>query len=55
MEPKYTAQQIEGTNNGWMLTENETQKKHIVFCNANANTAEDAVALIENKTEEDPE
>jgi hypothetical protein len=47
MEPKYTAQQIEGTDNGWMLTENETGKKHVVFCNDNAKTAEDAVALIE--------
>lgn len=46
MEPKYTAQRIEGTNNGWMLTENETGKKHVVFCNESANTAEDAVALI---------
>ena len=55
MEPKYTAQQIEGTNNGWMLTENETGKRHIVFCNANANTAEDAVALIENQPDGEPE
>jgi|DEB0MinimDraft_6_1074348.scaffolds.fasta_scaffold95071_2 hypothetical protein len=55
MEPKYTAQQIEGTDNGWMLIENETDKKYIVFCNANANTAEDAVALIENKSEGLPE
>jgi len=55
MEPKYTAQQIEGTDNGWMLIENETAQKHIVFCNANANTADDAVALVENKSEKPPE
>lgn len=55
MEPKYTAQQIEGTNTGWMLIENKTGKKRIVFCNANANTAEDAVALIETDIPGDPE
>ena len=48
MEPKYTAQRIEDTHNGWLVIHNETSKKHVVFCNANANTAEDAVALIEN-------
>ena len=55
MEPKYTTQQIEGTDNGWMLIENETAQKYIVFCNANANTAEDAIALVENKSEGLPE
>ena len=55
MEPKYTAQRIEGTDNGWMLIDNETGKKHLVFCNANANTAEDAATLLENKDEGDPE
>jgi hypothetical protein len=55
MASKYTAQRVEGTDNGWMLTENETGKKHLVFCNANANTAEDAVALIENQPDGEPE
>lgn len=55
MEPKYTAQQIEGKSNGWLLTENETGKRYIVFCNANANTAEDAVILIENQSDGEPE
>jgi hypothetical protein len=55
MEPKYTAQRVEGTDNGWMLTDNETGKKHLVFCNVNANTAEDAVALIEDRPDGDLE
>ena len=43
---EYTAQQIEGIDNGWYVVHNETGKNHVVFCNANANTAEDAVALL---------
>ena len=43
---EYTAQQIEDTDNGWYVVHNETGKKHVVFCNANANTADDAVALL---------
>lgn len=46
MKPKYTAQRIEDTAAGWLVIESETGKKHVVFCNTNANTAEDAVALI---------
>jgi len=53
MEPKYTARKIEGTNTGWEVTENETGRKSIVFCNANANTAEDAVAVLEALSEKD--
>jgi hypothetical protein len=52
MKPKYTAHRIEGTKNGWMLTDNETGEKHVVFCRADANTAEDAAALLGNKNEE---
>lgn len=53
MTAQYTAQQIEGIDNGWYVVHNETGKKHIVFCNANANTAEDAVTLLTTKPIED--
>lgn len=46
MSAQYTAQQIEGVNNGWYVFHNETGKRHVVFCNENENTAEDAVALL---------
>ena len=46
MSAQYTAQQIEGVNSGWYVFHNETGKRHIVFCNENENTAEDAVALL---------
>ena len=46
MSEQYTAQRIEGTTAGWLVIDTATGKKHVVFCNASANTAEDAVALI---------
>ncbi len=46
MSAQYTAQQIEGVSNGWYVVHNDTGKRHAVFCNASANTAEDAVALL---------
>jgi hypothetical protein len=55
VEQKYTAQQIKGTNNGWMLTENETGKKQIVFCRAEENTAEAAIAVIVELQAQDAE
>jgi hypothetical protein len=51
MEPKYTAQRIEDTANAWLVIEIETEKKQIVFCNAAASTAEDAVALVEEQAD----
>jgi hypothetical protein len=48
MAAQYTAQRIADTDNGWLVTDTETEKQHIVFCNASANSAEDAVALIAN-------
>lgn len=48
MSSTYTAQQIADTDNGWLITHNETGKKDLVFCNADANTAEDAVAVLES-------
>lgn len=48
MEPKYTAQRIKDTTSGWLVIEIETSKKHVVFCNVNTNTAEDAVAVFAN-------
>jgi hypothetical protein len=46
MDPQYTAQRIKDTTTGWVLTEVESGETHIVFCNVNANTAEDAAALL---------
>jgi hypothetical protein len=54
MEQKYTAQRIEDTENGWLVTETETEKKSIVFCNSIENTAEDAVSLIKDMTDVEP-
>ena len=53
MEPLYTAQRIEGTTNGWLVTEVATEKRQIVFCNDAANTAEDAVAIIQDQVQGD--
>lgn len=53
MEATYTAQRIAGTANGWLVTEDETQNQNIVFCNADANTSADAVALIQNAVEDE--
>lgn len=47
METKYTAQRIADTQNGWLITDNETQKQDIVFCRLDENTAEDAVKVLE--------
>lgn len=52
---EHTAQRIEDTDNGWLVIHNETGKKHVVFCNENANTAEDAVALLTTGTTGDEE
>lgn len=48
MNSIYTAQRVADTENGWMITHNETGKQNIVFCNLDANTAEDAVAVLES-------
>jgi hypothetical protein len=53
METKYTAQRIEDTTYGWLVTETETEKKSVVFCNTLSNTAEDAVALVEESLNTD--
>ena len=47
MDSIYTAQRVADTENGWMITHNETGKQNIVFCKLDANTAEDAVAVLE--------
>jgi hypothetical protein len=47
METTYTAQRIADTENGWLITTNETKEETIVFCRLDANTAEDAVAVLE--------
>ena len=44
----YTAQRIADTDNGWLIIHNETGKKDLVFCRLDANTAEDAVAVLES-------
>ena len=56
MEATYTAQRIADTENGWLITHNETGKQDIVFCSLTANTAEDAVAVLEeaNAPAEEP-
>jgi hypothetical protein len=53
MEQKYTAQRLADTTNGWVVTEIETEKKSVVFCNTLSNTAEDAVELIEESLNTD--
>ncbi len=47
MTSLYTAQQIADTGNGWLITNNETREENIIFCHADANTAEDAVSVLE--------
>ena len=44
----YTTQRIADTENGWLVIHNETGKKDLVFCRLDANTAEDAVAVLES-------
>lgn len=46
MEPTYTAQRIEGTNAGWLVTDNETGEKTLVFCNSSANTEQGAIDTL---------
>jgi hypothetical protein len=53
MQPKYTAQRLADTTNGWVVTEIENEKKSVVFCNTLSNTAEDAVELIEESLNTD--
>ena len=48
MSSTYTTQQITDAENGWLLTHNETGKEDVVFCRPDANTAEDAIALLES-------
>ena len=48
MDSIYTAQRIADTENGWIITHNETGKQNLVFCRIDANTAEDAVAVLES-------
>lgn len=43
---EYTAQRIEDTTAGWLVIENETGKKHVIFCNKERNTAEEAVSVL---------
>ena len=47
MASLYTAQRIADTENGWLVTHNETKEESIIFCHADANTAEDAVSVLE--------
>jgi len=51
MTSTYTAQRIADTENGWLLTHNETGKQDLVFCRLDANTAEDAVTVLESINE----
>ena len=53
MDSIYTAQRIADTDNGWLITNNETGKQDLVFCRLDANTAEDAVAVLESLTDEE--
>lgn len=46
MDTQYTAERIEGTDNGWLVTSTENGAKKKVFCNSSANTAEDAITLV---------
>ena len=48
MESLYTAKRVADTQNGWLITNNNTQEKTIVFCQLGANTAEDAVSVLES-------
>ena len=47
MESLYTAQRVADTENGWLITNNETKEEVFVFCQLTANTAEDAVSVLE--------
>ena len=47
MASLYTAQRIADTENGWLVTHNETGEHNAVFCHLDANTAEDAVSVLE--------
>ena len=47
MASLYTAQRIADTGNGWLVTHNETGEQNAIFCHADANTAEDAVSVLE--------
>lgn len=51
METLYTAQRVADTENGWLITNNETKKEVFVFCRLDANTAEDAVSVLEASLE----
>ena len=49
----YTVLRIDDTENGWMIIHNDTGKQNAVFCRLDANTAEDAVAVLESATNEE--
>lgn len=48
METLYTAQKVEDTETGWLISENETGEKFLVFCKVDANTPEDALNLVDD-------
>ena len=50
MTTLYNAQRIADTENGWLITNNETKQEDIVFCALAANTGEDAVRVLEEAT-----
>ena len=51
MSSTYTTQQITDAENGWLVTNNETGKENVVFCRPDANTAADAIAVLESLNE----
>lgn len=46
METLYSAERLVDTENGWIVTHNETGKRNTVFCSLSANTALDAINTL---------
>ena len=53
MESDYTVLRIDNTDNGWVVVNNETGKRHTVFCNLAANSEADAIELTKSQPEGD--
>lgn len=50
-----TIQQVEGTTTGWLVTNDRTKQKRLVFCRQDDSSPEAAIALLNTPEAGDPE
>jgi hypothetical protein len=53
MENEYTVQAVEGTTTGWVVTNETTGDKRLVFCREDNSSPEEAVALTQTDIQGD--